>query len=147
MSREESSVKSLYNDHKPLAKSFTQVSNALLNNAYRVRKWQPDQGEDPETFKPEGLSSSELLWVIHALKFKRTRLTSLSSGHAAKCLGISQPSVRRLVRKLTRDRLINARYDAKTDKYAYYDLEPLFQRINEILEWEKEQDISSREVN
>lgn len=135
------SVQKLYNGHESLATPFTQLSNNILENAYRVRQYKPGPKEDPHDFKPKGLTSTELLFFILLLRHKHNeqRNINLSSTYAARTLGINTSSVRRLVRKLVEDELLTAKYKANKHKFSIYTLDPLFKRVIEIHQWASKQ--------
>ena len=137
----------LYDGYESVTKSFTRVSNSLINNMYRLRKYKPGPGESKDKFKTEGLKPTEMLVILHALKFKRgSNSVRLSSKHVAKCLGMDPSSVRRVTRAMGTDGLLKHSYDPEDDKFTIYDLKPLFQRLDEILKWDVAQKLEQEEV-
>lgn len=123
----------IYNERKSVAAHYTMVTNLLLHNANRVRKWSGPGA-------PMGLTPVETLIIIQILSFKWDEKHPFPAIETvAERVGISKRYAQRVVRGLQSDGLLKKIYNPKKDKFSKYDLTPLFDRLEEIAAYDDEQ--------
>jgi len=124
-SKQPHSIEVIYNGHANLVSQFTAVSLALLKNYHRLVNYQ--KGE------PTGINSSEMMFIIHLLSYKWTgKMPFASKKDLATRMGCSERQIQKISKNLEKLDLLKKVYNPSVDKFAKYNLEPLFERLEEI---------------
>ena len=126
MSKNSKKIEAVYNGHANLTSQFTAVSLALLKNYHRLVEYEKGK-------RPAGINNSEMMFIVHLLSYKWTEREPFApKEELAKRMGCSKRQVQKISKSLEGVGLLSKLYNPSVDKFAKYDLEPLFKRLEEI---------------